>query len=333
MGFRIDEKIINRADKLIDSENEAVVPGRNRETKPPDKKKLALFLFSENFPINLCADGVQDELRESGILEKHNIEVDRMNAQNEFHMAQSVAQDIIRQKYDYIITLATPALQVTANANKKIPHIFGCVSDPYRMGVAKNPRDHLPNITGVASLQPVELTVEVMRELFPDAKKIGIIWNPAEASSETCTYKAREAAREYGFDLLEANVTSSSEVIEALRMLLSRDIDLFLTSGDNTVNAVVESIAEILKKKEIPYFTNTPTDVDRGSFISIGSDYYEVGRETARMAIRVIEGKNPKNIPINDYVPEKIYVNLSLAELYGIEIPEKFLKKAEKVKR
>ena len=266
-------------------------------------------------------------------MEKNNIEVDHKNAQNEFYMAQSVAQDIVRLRYDYIITLTTPALQVTAHVNKKIPHIFGCVTDPYRMGVAKNPHDHLPNVTGVASLQPVEMTVKTMRELFPRAKKIGIIWNPAEACSETCTYKAREAAQKYGFDLLEANVASSSEVIEALRMLIGKRIDLFFTSGDNTVNAAVESVAEVLKRRKIPYFTNNPSDIERGSFVSIGADYYEVGRETARMAIRVINGEAPKDIPINDYIPERIYVNLSLVGLYGIEVPEEFLRNASKVKR
>lgn len=331
LGFEIDEKIIRRADKVIDSKSES--PGLSSDSKVKDKKKLALFYFSDNFPINICADGVLDGLRESGLLEKNNIEVDHKNAQNEFYMAQSVAQDIVRLRYDYIITLTTPALQVTAHVNKKIPHIFGCVTDPYRMGVAKNPHDHLPNITGVASLQPVEMTVKTMRELFPRAKKIGIIWNPAEACSETCTYKTREAAQKYGFDLLEANVASSSEVIEALRMLIGKRIDLFFTSGDNTVNAAVESVAEVLKRRKIPYFTNNPSDIERGSFVSIGADYYEVGRETARMAIRVINGEAPKDIPINDYIPERIYVNLSLVGLYGIEVPEEFLRKASKVKR
>jgi len=333
LGLKIDEKIISRADKIIDSKGAQTSPGQLRESKLPDKKKLALFLFSENFPISLCADGVLDELGESGILEKFNIEVDRMNAQNEFYMAQSVAQDIVRQKYDYIITLATPALQVTANVNKDIPHVFGCVTDPYRMGVAKNARDHLPNITGVATLQPVEMTVKVMRELFPDAKKIGIIWNAAEACSETCTSKARDAARKYDFDLLEANVTGSSEVIEALKALLSKKIDLFFTSGDNTVNAAVESIAEVLQKNRIPYFTNGPSDIERGAFVSIGADYYEVGRETARMAVRVMEGKSPEDISIREYAPEEIHVDLSLAKLYGIEIPEKFLQNVSEIKR
>ena len=333
LGFEIDEKIIRRADKVFEKQKKS--PGVSLKSDPGVKgeKKLALFYFSDNYPINTCAEGVLDELRQSGLLEKNNIEVDHKNAQNEFYMAQSVAQDIVRLRYDYIITLTTPALQVTANVNKTIPHIFGCVTDPYRMGVAENPGDHLPNITGVASLQPVELTVKTMRELFPSAKKLGIIWNPAEACSETCTIKTREAAQRYGFDLLEATVTGSNEVLEALRVLINKGIDVFFTSGDNSVNAVVESVAEVLKRRKIPYFTNNPSDIDRGSFVSIGADYYEVGRETGRMAIRVIKGENPGDIPINDYLPEKIYVNLSLAELYGIEVPEEFLKKASEVKR
>jgi putative ABC transport system permease protein len=328
LGIEIDEKIIRRADRVIDSQKISLSRSLPAESAVPAEKKLALFLFSENHPIDDSADGVLDVLRESGVLEKYNIVVDRRNAQNEFYLAHSLAQDIVRQNYDYIITLTTPALQVTANVNKKIPHVFGCVSDPYRAGVAENAHDHPPNMTGVATLQPVETTVAVMRELFPRAKTIGIIWNPAEANSEICTHKARKAAREHGFELLEANVSGSSEVMEALKLLISKNIDLFLTSGDITVTAAVESTAEVLRRNRIPYFTNTSSDIERGSFVSIGADYYEVGRETARMAVRVIRGENPENIPIVEYVPEKIRVNLLLAKEYDIEVPDEFLKKA-----
>jgi len=248
-------------------------------------------------------------------------------------MAQAVAQDIVRQKYDYIISLSTPALQVMANTNKKIPHIFGFVSDPYRMGVANSTEDHLPHLTGVATLQPVESTIEIMRELFPDAKKIGIVWNPAEACSEACTYKARNAVEEFNFELLEANVSSTSEVLDALRSLISKNIDLFLTSGDNTVNMALETIAGTLKESKIPYFTNVPLDAEKGSFVSIGADYYEVGKETARMAVRVINGEDPKHIPIKNFAPETMWINLQLAELYGIKVPERILNKAVKVVR
>jgi putative ABC transport system permease protein len=296
-------------------------------------KKLALFLFSDHLLVKISADGVIDELKRSRVLDKYNITIDMKNAQNDFGMANSVAQDIIRQKYDYIITLTTPALQTTANANKKIPHIFGDVTDPFRLGIAKDPYHHQENITGVATFEPVESAIKAMRELFPKAKRIGIIWNPAEACSEACTYKARDVARKYNFELLEATISNTNEIKDALMALLNKKIDIFFTSGDNTVLLSVEEIADILKKYRIPYFTNSPADVDRGAFVSIGADFYEVGVETAKVAERVINGEQPKNIPIKDFIPEKIAINPSLAKLYGIKVPEEFLKKAAIIKR
>ncbi len=304
-------------------------------------KKLALFVFSDYITLKISADGVIDELKRSGVLEKHNITVDIKNAQitvdiknaqNDFGMANSVVQDIIRQRYDYIMTLSTPALQVTANANKKIPHIFGAVTDPFRMGIAKDPYHHQDNITGVGTFEPVESAIKAMRELFPGAKRIGLIWNPAEECSEACTYRARAFAQKYHFELLEATVSNTGEIKDALMALLNKKIDIFFTSGANTVLLAVETIAEILKRYKIPYFTNTPADVDRGAFVSIGADFYEVGVETAKMAERVINGEQPRDIPIKDFIPENIAINPSLAKLYGITVPEEFLKKAAIVK-
>ena len=264
-GFKVDKAVLEMAQKVIDSEKDKL----SRKAKS-EKKRLALFLFSNHTGIIESARGVRDELEKSGALKQHNITLDIKNAHNEFYMAQSIVQDIVRQKYDYIISLSTPALQVTAQINKVIPHVFGTVTDPFRMGVAKNHREHLPQLTGLATLQPVEATLKVMRRLFPDAKKIGMIWNSAEACSEACTYKAREAAKKYHFELLEENVNSSSEVIDALRSLISSKIELFITSGDNTVLMALESIAEILKQHRIPYFTNNPSNIESGAFFIHG---------------------------------------------------------------
>jgi len=325
-GFTIDEAVIQRANRVIDST--AARPAASTST---EGKKLALFLFSDHTTIRDTAQGVRAELEQSGTLGRHRITIDTKNAQNEFYMAQSIAQDIVSQKYDYIITLTTPVLQAMANANKKIPHIFGAVTNPYRMGIAKSSTDHLPNMTGVATIEPVEATIKAMRELFPRARRIGIVWNPGEACSETCTYKAREAARQYQFDLLEVTVSSTAEVMDAVKSLLSRKVDLFLTSGDNTAIMALESIAGLLRQQRIPYFTNAASDIERGTFISIGPDYVEVGRETARMAERVINGQDPKQIPIENYAPDKMFINLSLAEEYGVAIPPAFLQKAAQV--
>lgn len=295
-------------------------------------KRLALFLFSDNILLTETSKGIMEELEESNILKQYNVTIEQKNAQNEFYMAQAIAQDIVRQNYDYIITASTPALQVMANTNKKIPHVFGAVTDPYRMGVAKSSTDHLPNVTGVATFQPVANTIKIMRDIFPQAKSIGIVWNPAEACSEACTYKARDAAEKYGFELFESTVSGTGEVMDAVKSLVNKKPDMFLTSGDNTVIMAIDAIANILRQNKIPYFTNAPADIDRGAFLGLGADYVQVGRATAKMAERIISGENPKDIPINDYVPEKLNINLALAREYGITIPPEILGKATRVK-
>jgi len=331
MGIPVPAEFLAQTTVIIGEDGKAVHE-KNSFSTAAQPKRLALFQFGDHELMNQAAQGVLDELKERGVIEKYQLRIDRKNAQNEFYMAQSIAQEIVSQNYDYIVTLSTPALQVTAQVNKLIPHIFGAVTDPYRMGVAKTPQEHIANITGVATFQPVEKTIQVMREVFPRARRIGMVWNPAEACSEACTYKARDEAGKQGFELVEVNISSTSEVMDAVKSLTGRGIDLFFTSGDNTVNMAFDAIAAVLRERQIPYFSNSFSDVERGAFISIGADYAEVGRETARMAIRVISGEDISKIPINNYLPEKMYVNRMLAREYGMELPEVFLNRASKIK-
>ncbi len=331
LGIDLPRELLAKATRVVGGANRKPAAGVSDKKSSATQRRLVLFLFSEHSIIHQAEKGILDELRQSGIIDRYNITIDTKNAQNEFFLAQSIVQDIVRSRYDYIITLSTPALQVTAQGNKTIPHIFGAVTDPFRMGVAEGPEKHLPQLTGIATLQPVEATIQVMREVFPDARCIGMVWNPAEACSEACTLEAREAAARYGFELLEATVSSTAEVLEAVKSLSARRIDCFLTAGDNTVLMALESIADIMTQHKIPYFTNGPSDVERGSFISIGADYYEVGRRTARVAARVIRGEKPADIPIENCVPEKMYVNRGLARRYGITIPEAVLERAANV--
>ncbi|MEQ8188801.1 MAG: ABC transporter substrate binding protein [Candidatus Eremiobacterota bacterium] len=329
LNIKIPEQLLSQATIII--KEDGTVIRKDIPQYGEKEKKLALFRFNDNELLMETARGVTDKLKKSGLLEEYNIKIYEKTAQNDFSTGQAIAQEILQEKYDYIITVSTPALQSMAQVNKVIPHVFGAVTDPYRMGVAKTPEEHQSNVTGVATCQPVEKTFELMREIFPGARKVGMIWNPSEACSQVCTEKARTAAKKYNFQLLEVNVSGTSEVIDALNSLLNKKIDLFITSGDNTVSLSMKTIAQILYEKKIPYFTNTFSDVEGGAFLTAGADYYEVGQETAKLAERIIKGENPKDIPVENYVPEKIYVNLKLAKEFGIEIPEQVLKKAAKV--
>ncbi len=155
-----------------------------------------------------------------------------------------------------------------------------------------------------------------------------MIWNPAEANSEICTLLTREAAKKYGFKVVEVQITGTQEIDQALRSILASEPDIFFTSGDTTVSAVIPSVAQKLRQKKIPYVTNTPADIDSGVFMCLGADYYDVGLKAAELTVRVIGGEKPAAIPIVSYVPEQLTLSLSLAKEYGISIPDDLVKKA-----
>lgn len=295
-------------------------------------KKLAFFIFSEHPLVEQTEKGVMAVLKESGVMDKYSITIDRKSAQNEFPMAQSIAQEIVASKYDYLLTFTTPVLQVCAQINKTIPHVFGFVTDPYRAGVVKTPVDNNPNLTGVASCEPVESTIKLMREMFPQAKTIGYIWNPAEACSEVCTEKARVACKEHGFELMEVNVSNTNDCLDATKSLIARGVDLFYTAGDNTVTLAVGTMSDVLRGKKIPYFTNSFFDVESGAFLSLGVEYYETGKVIGQLLVRIINGEKTKDIPISNYTPETMYLNLGLAKEYGLQISDEMIKRAAKVK-
>ena len=300
---------------------------------PPLKRKVALFQFTDNALLNETAEGVRSYIEKNNLITKYNLTIDNKNAQGDFATAQSIASEIVAKKYDYVVTVSTVAMQAVANGNKKIPHIFAAVTDPLKSGVAKTFSDHQPNLTGLATPQPVESTLKLMREIFPHAKRIGMLWNPAEANSEICTNMAREAAKKYGFVLKEKIVTNTNEIEEALKAVIADGIDIFFTSGDVTVSMAVPSIAASLLRKGIPYFTNTPADIKDNVFICLGADYFEVGEEAAKVLERVIKGEKTDQIPIEMFVPENLSINLKIAKELNITIPEKVILQASKVVR
>lgn len=299
-----------------------------RPAPPAAGKRLAIFLFADTAIILDSLRGVQDELGESGALKEFGLEVTVRSAQGEMALGQAIAQDLVRQKFDYVVSLSTIALQLSSQFNKTIPQVFGAVTDPYRTGVAKSKTDHQPNVTGVATFQPIEAVIANARKVFPRAKRIGMAWNPGELSSEACTMLTRQVAPRYGFELVEANVTSPADIMEAVQSLLVKDVDLFFISGDSTMLSAFESVAKVLQKSRVPLLSNSCADIGRGALLSVGPDYYQVGRRAGLMAIRMLRGEAVQDMPIEDFVPETLCLNTAQAAQYGVALPAELLRQA-----
>jgi putative ABC transport system permease protein len=318
-GIKINKSVYKDATKVVKAIKATKAIKKKVVTKY--KRKMALLLFNENPVLFETRDGIKSYLKKTGILEKNKIKLVEFNAQGEFAIAQSITQKLIEDKYDYILTCSTPVLQVVSNFNKTIPHIFGAVTDPYRMGVAKSSTDHQANLTGVATFQPMEQIVLLVKEMFPKARRIGIVYNSAEASSEACMGKLRIAAKKHGFILKEKTITATGEVLEAVNSLISDGIDVFITAGDNSVKQALSAVIKVADRNSIPCFTENPYEVKNGITAALGANYFQVGLKVGEQAEKVINGVKPKHIPINNYCPNAVGMNLKLIQKYKGKMP------------
>jgi ABC-type uncharacterized transport system substrate-binding protein len=279
-----------------------------------DYPLIAMMQISSSTLLDAHAEGVISRLKEKGYYAPDGHNVRRFNPQGDFGTANSIAGEIVNGPYEMVITTSTVALQVFAGANQSTrkTHVFGAVTDPYGAGVGisgPEPDQHPPYMTGVGTFQPVKRAFELIRELNPIIKRIGVVWNPGEQCSEACIRIARDICTELGIELMEATATNTSEVPEAVRSLMAKNIEAIWVGGDTVAASSIGLIVSIAKTAKIPVFTNDPADPDAGALFGLGANYFTVGEYTADMAVSIFEGAAPSSFRIENVVPEQFRFN------------------------
>lgn len=285
-----------------------------RKKSKSEMPRIAILQYSSHTFLDDGVEGIYDALKEKGFMDGENIEIRHYNSEGDLPTANTIANEITSGKFDYALTVSTPALQAVANTNKqgKVIQIFGVVTDPFIAGVGlkkEKPFDHPRYLVGYGSFLPVVKLIKTAQQLYPDLKSIGLAWNAAEANSEAYTLLAREFAREQGLELLEVIVDSSTAVYEAVNSLVSRGVDMILVTGDNTVGLALDNVVSAANKGGIPVLTLIPTSPNKGTLVDLGADFYEVGKLQGYLAARFIGGEDPASIPIENVVPEVLVVN------------------------
>jgi putative ABC transport system substrate-binding protein len=216
---------------------------------------------------------------------------------------------------DLIISTSTPASQAAFSAVQDLEApivIYNVVTDPFAAGLATAPDDHPGWIVGTQALPPVATAMETMMEIVPDAEVVGIIWNPAEKNSEVATGIAREVAGDLGIELLEANISDSSEIQTAAESLVAQDIDAFFISTDSTVVAGFEALVKVANENQIPLFANDPASAGRGAVAAVGVDYFQDGVDSGTIAAAILAG---------DATPSDFTVERQSASILAIKRP------------
>jgi ABC-type uncharacterized transport system substrate-binding protein len=284
-------------------------------------RRVAVVQLASVQPVDEGVRGILAGLAARGFVDGDRLELTRYNAQGDLTVANAIASQVTSADLDMIITASTPSLQTVANANRlradPIPHVFGITSDPYGAGVEISREDHLdhpPYMAGLGSLPPVRELFELMRSINPTLRRVGLVWNPAEANSEAATHLAREAAAEFGMELVEGNAESSTAAGEVAQAVLSRGVDVLWVSPDSTVYTAVDALILAARREGVPVITSLPGSVSRGSLLDLGASYEDIGYVQGLLAADVLEGRDPANIPVENWIPVVLHLNLTLVD-------------------
>jgi len=287
----------------------------------------------EHPALDAARDGFIAALEEAGFKEGIDVIYDLQNAQGDFTNAISIAQKFKDDKVDMIVAIATPTAQAALQVNKEIPIVINAVTDPVAASLAESWESSGNNLTGMSDAAPNKQQVELIPQFLPAAKNVGTIYNAGEANSVVQIEVAKETCKELGLNLIEVTVSNSSEVLMAAQSLAGR-VDAIYIVTDNTVVSALESVINVCNRQKIALIVADPSSVDRGALASYGIDYFSLGKKSGEIALKIIKGAKPSDIPIQMITDPKdlqFVVNLDTAKIIGISVSEEIIKAADKI--
>ncbi|MBB4278789.1 ABC transporter substrate-binding protein [Rhizobium mongolense] len=295
-----------------------------------DGVTVAVTAIVEHPALDAVRKGVQDTLAAAGYKEGENLTFLFESAQGNPATAAQIARQFAGEDPNVIVPISTPSAQAVVSATRDIPVVFTAVSDPLGAQLVKGMDKPGGNVTGLSDMSPVAEHVALIKEILPAAKTIGYLYNSGEANSVSLLAVLKAEAEKAGMSVVESAATKSAEVQGAARALVGR-ADAIYVPTDNTIISALEGAVAVAEESKLPLFTADTDSVSRGSIAALGFNYYDVGKQTGDVVVRVLKGENPGDIPVKVAAGSDLIVNDAAAEKMGVKLPESVLKRANRV--
>jgi len=289
-----------------------------------DKKKdvfrIGISQFITHQSLDATREGFVDELAKQGYAEGKNIEIDLQNAQGEQRNLKTISQQLAESS-DVVLAIATPSAQSLANTTQTTPVIFSAVTDPVSAKLVESREHPGGNVTGTSdqSSDAISTQINLIKKVLPKAKTIGILYTQSEPNSVVQKDEAKRLLEEKGFTVVEKTILASNNVKAAAESLMA-EVDMVFVPTDNIISSTMETVKQVSIKHKVPVFGGSTEMIAVGGLYNYGTNYEELGRQTARMLIRVLKGEKPENIAVE--LPEKLelHTNQEMADALGIDI-------------
>ena len=289
-----------------------------------DKKKdvfrIGISQFITHQSLDATREGFVDELAKQGYIEGKNIEIDLQNAQGEQRNLKTISQQLAESS-DVVLAIATPSAQSLANTTQTTPVIFSAVTDPVSAKLVESREHPGGNVTGTSdqSSDAISTQINLIKKVLPKAKTMGILYTQSEPNSVVQKDEAKRLLEEKGFTVVEKTILDSNNVKAAAESLMA-EVDMVFVPTDNIISSTMETVKQVSIKHKVPVFGGSTEMIAVGGLYNYGTNYEELGRQTARMLIRVLKGEKPENIAVE--LPEKLelHTNQEMADALGIDI-------------
>ena len=279
--------------------------------------------------------GLREGLKELGYQGGKNLQIEIRDAKGDRGALKREAGELVRQKVLLIFTTGTRATQTAKSATSEIPIVFNHPADPVALGLVKSMARPGANVTGVAALssQMTDRRLEILKEIAPSVRRVMIYYDSNNPYSRENFLSAKKAAGKLKLDVEEHAIKSSDEMKKSISSLQQRDGDAFFHVPDDLIESQVDFIIEAAREKGWPSMFSEESWVTKGGLAGYSPNYYQMGRQAARLADKILKGAKPKDLPIERAGKFDLVLNLRTANAVGISIPSELLKKADRVIR
>ena len=249
---------------------------------------IGITQFAEHPALDAVRQGFEDELKAQGV----DANIIYKNSQGDTGVAGVIAQKFVADKVDLIFGIATISAQTAKQATDTIPVLFSAVTDPVHSQLVNSLEDVGGNVTGTTDASPMD------KQLDPEIKKVGIIYNTSESNSEIQVAQAKEIAKNLDLEIIAVGVNNINDIPQAINSLASKADALYAVT-DNIVASAAGLIAKSTIERGLISIAAEEGPVKGGLLMTDGLSYYELGKQTGAMAKKILVDKvSPKDLPV-----------------------------------
>jgi len=304
--------------------------GRADAQKQTAIPKVGILQMMSHPALDQIHQGINDTLKKHGYVDGKNIKIEFQNAQGDQSNLRTISKQFVQDDVDVAVGIATPAVQSLMSATKTTPIILGGITDPVGSGLIKSEKEPGGNVTGVAGAAPISEQLNLMKQVIPDLKTIGIIYTSSDAPSASQMKEMQNLAEKNGITVKVSSISSVND-LQQVATALAKNVQTIYVPTDNTVASGMKLLSAIAAKQNIAVFPAATTMVKDGGLATDGISQYELGQQTGEHVVKVLQGKeSPATTPITVVNKGHLILNEKMAHKLNIQFPDSLVKQAQK---